>query len=369
MSEDPTQLPGDAKTSETQQGVEPGQPDLSPGSAPSYIQSEQPGTIPPVNALPYPPPPEMYMQAAQVPSESYVLPPSMSQDPYGAPAFSSVPPPTYGMPSTGYGRSTIPPAPGYTYETPPQVRPLPFWQALRELPAQYGRILLKPGARTFVAEQGKATWGMIWFQVFLITLLALVSSLPLLFNSTPPDQSAIATPGLSPTFYSTLVSIEAITAVVLTPLIFFATVGIQYLLARAFKGTGVVKQQAYNQLLFQVPISTVTTVLSLIVSPLARKMSLSFFLLSTSASQVQTQSPLLSPGVALVLFLVDIVALSVSIYGLVLNVFSIMAVHRIPGGKATSTVLIPIGIVVALFFLAFCGLFFIALIATANAVR
>jgi hypothetical protein len=37
------------------------------------------------------------------------------------------------------------------------------------------------------------------------------------------------------------------------------------------------------------------------------------------------------------------------IYGIVLNVFAIMAVHRLSGGRAMAVVLIPVGIVILLF--------------------
>lgn len=98
---------------------------------------------------------------------------------------------------------------------------------------------------------------------------------------------------------------------------FFITVGVQYLLAKAFRGSGDFKTQGYNYLLFAVPLTLVSSVLGLIP------------------------------------FLGAFVSLAVAIYQIILNVFSIMAAHRLSGGKATAVVLIPIAAVILLF--AVCG--------------
>ena len=86
---------------------------------------------------------------------------------------------------------------------------------------------------------------------------------------------------------------------------FFIVVGIQYLLAKAFKGTGDFKQQAYGYLLFYAPLTIISYILGLI--------------------------PILGGIIGFALF----------IYEIVLNVFQIMAAHRLSGGKATAVVLIP----------------------------
>ena len=98
--------------------------------------------------------------------------------------------------------------------------------------------------------------------------------------------------------------------IVSVPLLFFIGAGIQYLLARAFRGQGAFLQQCYAVLLYQVPLGIISYVIGLV--------------------------PILG----------GIVAFALAIYGIVLNVFAIMAVHRLSGGRATAVVLIPVAILV-----------------------
>jgi hypothetical protein len=94
-----------------------------------------------------------------------------------------------------------------------------------------------------------------------------------------------------------------------TPLIigiFFARVGIRYLIAKAFRGQGTFLAQGYTNLLFAVPLGILSALVSWV--------------------------PLLG----------GIVVLGVAAYTIVLRIFSIMAVHRLSGGKATAVVLIPL---------------------------
>src|SRR5205807_8708022 len=101
-------------------------------------------------------------------------------------------------------------------------------------------------------------------------------------------------------------------AMPLTIIGFFIGTGILYLIAKAFRGQGTFLAQGYANLLFNIPLG--------IVGGLA----------------------------ALVPILGTIVGLGIGIYGIVLNIFSIMAVHRLSGGKATAVVLLPVAIVFVL---------------------
>jgi hypothetical protein len=103
--------------------------------------------------------------------------------------------------------------------------------------------------------------------------------------------------------------------------------GILYGLAKAFGGQGKFVTQCYTTLLFSVPIGIVSGIVNLIP------------------------------------FAGAFVAFALSIYAIVLNILSLMAVHRLSGGKATAVVLIPIGVL--LLFVCALSLFFIALIAAA----
>lgn len=213
----------------------------------------------------------------------------------------------------------------YDY-TPPQTVPLPLEQAIKELPRQYVKVLTKPSANTFAQEMGKASWNIVWAQLIgyaiLTAILSYISSLIM-----PNPFSTIGTTTLNP------VMIQLIhwgLTLRLTPLIilsFFIGTGIRYLIAKAFRGQGTFLAQGYTDLLFSVPLG----------------------ILSALVSRV----PLLG----------SVVAFGVSIYAIVLHIFSIMAVHRLSGGKATAVVLIPVavGILLALVFVAIIiGLVFAA---------
>lgn len=342
MSEDPNAMPN------------------QPAEVPPERANNQPT---PAHSEQYPPLPSFYEQMN-------------APDPYGAPAtnYSAqpfTPPPNYGVPSMpppGYGMPPAPsfmPPPGYAqppfterprYDFVPLAHPLPLGQALSELPQQYLKVLKKPAARTFVEEQGKAEWGIIWMQLLFIAILAgasvligaalqahttstLLSSLSSLSpNNSDPSLTSTATAPLL-----LIASIEAPIVAILTPLLFLAGMGIQYGLAMLFRGNGQYKQQTYNYLLFYVPVEVITIVLNLLALLLAILFANPFILFLT--------------------FLPSLAALGLGIYSIVLNVFSTMATHRLSGGKATAVVLIPYGV---LFVLAFCAIFALILIAVST---
>ena len=262
--------------------------------------------------------------APQNPNEGQQQPPSGTdpysgyggqQNPYGAPPQNpyASPPPQYGTPPYQQG--------GYGY-APPQQAPRPIGQAIQELPNQYVRVLTKPSAQTFAGEMGKADWAMVWIQLLIWALIGTILGL---------IQSAIGLAGSSFVRNNTFnpASIAALTvsgstfSFIAVPVTFFIVVGIQYLLAKAFKGEGNFLTQSYTYLLFEVPIAIVSYLLGFI--------------------------PIFGGIAGFALF----------IYGIVLNIFSIMAVHRLSGGKASAVVLIPIAV---LFLLVFLCVFVIAAI-------
>ena len=232
------------------------------------------------------------------------------QNPYGAPPpqnpYAS-PPPQYGTPPNQQGGY------GYGY-APPQQAPRPIGQAIQELPSQYIKVLTKPSAQTFAEEMGKADWGMVWVQLIGLAIIGTILGLiraaigyagsSFVTNRTfnPGAIFALSVSGSTFSFIS-------------VPLAFFILVGIQYLLAKAFQGQGRFLTQGYATLLFQVPIYIASYILGFI--------------------------PILG-GLA---------GLALLIYSWVLNVFAIMAVHRLSGGKASAVVFIPIVVVALLLFL------------------
>ena len=245
------------------------------------------------------------------------------QNPYGAPPPQNpygTPPPQYGTPPNQQG--------GYGY-APPQQAPRPIGQAIQELPNQYIKVLTKPSAQTFAEEMGKADWAMVWIQLLglaiLGTILGFIRAAIGLAGS-----SFVSNNQFNPTALLALSVSGSTFSFISVPLAFFILVGIQYLLAKAFQGQGRFLTQGYTTLLFQVPIYIASYILGFI--------------------------PILG-GLA---------GLALLIYSWVLNVFAIMAVHRLSGGKASAVVVIPIVVVGLLLFLC---IFAIAAILIAAATR
>ena len=372
MSENPQEVPGPSEASTP----EPAPLDSStetPALHSSEIQPLVDGNMP---ALPaeqpseeanqafvaqYPPLPEQYinMQASGIDPYGgpvYVPPPFQpGQPPYqfGQPPFQPGQPPYQfgqppfqpGQPPYQFGqppfRPDLPPGYGYGYyELPVYSNPLPLSQAIRELPTQYRRIVWKPGVQKFREEQSKAAWNIIWMQLLFLMIFSVITSLPTFYSSFSKMNSTDTTTlsnspfgfGLSAGFLTA----ETIGLAVLVPVTFFIGVGIQYLMAKMFRGTGEFKHQAYNHLLFLVPTSVITSVIAAVSS-------------SITLTMTGGTSLLLSSVISL---LFSLVSFAISIYAIVLNVFSIMATHRLSGGKATGVVLIPYGILFLLVFVA-----------------
>ena len=239
------------------------------------------------------------------------------QNPYGTP------PPQYGTPPNqqgGYGQ-------GYT---PPQQASRSIGQAIQELPNQYIKVLTKPSAQTFAEEMGKADWAMVWIQLLGLAILGTILGF---------IRAAIGLAGSSFVSSSGTFNPAAILALsvsgstfsfISVPLAFFILVGIQYLLAKAFQGQGRFLTQGYTTLLFQVPIYIASFILGFI--------------------------PILGGIAGFVLL----------IYSWVLNVFAIMAVHRLSAGKASAVVFIPLVVVGLLLFLC---IFAIAAILISSGIR
>jgi hypothetical protein len=66
--------------------------------------------------------------------------------------------------------------------------------------------------------------------------------------------------------------------------------------------------------------------------------------------------------------IVLLISQALGIYSIILNIFSLMASQRMSGGKATGSVLIPIGVGVLLFVALYCALIFVAISVANSAV-
>ncbi len=227
-------------------------------------------------------------------------PTSNAQDPYGG--YGAYPP--YGA----YGT--------YTAYTPPP-GPLPLGEAIKQLPRQYLKVTTKPGANTLAEEMGKAEWGIILVQLFgsviLGAILGFLASL-ITQSSELVLIRALGGDASSGNFVELLVlsPVSILTSIVTSLASFFIGQGIFFGLAKAFGGQGTFTAQAYTCLLFQVPLRIITSLLAFI--------------------------PIVGGLAGFVL----------GVYQLILDVFAIMAVHRLSGGKATAVVLIPVGAVILL---------------------
>lgn len=217
------------------------------------------------------------------------------------------------------------PPEGTRWRAAPQATPLPLREAIRQLPKQYWRVLTKPGPATFAEEMGKADWGIIWAQLLgyaaidailgILAWLVLVAFEWVLFSAfLPPSPDGGGFPIASFFLLPGLVVGVFIFLLIFIAVIggFFFNQGILYLLAKAFGGQGSFSTQVYTTLLFQAPIG------------------------------------LLSGALALIPYLGGMIGSAAGIYGVVLQIFALMPVHRLSGGKATAVVLIPIAAAILL---------------------
>ncbi len=286
-----------------------GQPGSGGQGQPGSSGQGQPGSGGPDPYSGYGTPQNPY--GAPPPQNPYATPPPQ-QGPYGAP------PPQYGTPPYQQG--------GYGY-VPPQQAPRPLGQAIQELPNQYIKVLTKPSAQSFAEEMGKADWGIVWVQ--LLALIVIGTIFGLIGNAIGIASNPFAsTNGVNPGAFLAFSVSGSIFSFISVPLVFFIIVGVQYLLARAFQGQGTFLAQSYTRLLFDTPLRILSIIVGII--------------------------PILG----------WLISLALTIYGIVLNVYSIMAVHRLSGGRATAVVLIPIIVIFGLLFL--CVVAIVAILVAAG---
>lgn len=262
---------------------------------------------PPQN--PYGPPQDPY-GAQQNPYGPPQNPYAQPQNPYGVPPQGGV----YGIPAYGPG--------------PIAFAPLPLNEAVRLLPKQYIKALTKPAAATFAEELSKAGWDITWVQLLIYVVIRVVLGLLTALIVGAVVRSSLAS---SASAYASTLSLfttasstgGALLSIITVPLGFFAMVGLQYLLAKAFGGQGSFLGQSYTNLLYTVPLAVISGVAAVLFTAI--------------------------PAVGSVLN--GIVGLAVLVYTVILNIFQIMASHRLSGGKATGVVLLSWLIVFLVVFL------------------
>jgi hypothetical protein len=189
----------------------------------------------------------------------------------------------------------------------------PLRPTLLRLPQQYFKAVVTPSVAVYTQNKGRASWGLVWIQ--LLTWAVLDAALGVLVNRiSPPTGGSILSQ------FSTLATSYGLALVV--PALFFLLMGLVYWLARTFGGHGSFLEQCHASLSVQAPLGIISKLLALI------------------------------PGVGRILNSV------LSLYGIVLQVVVIMAVHRLSRGKAIGTILLPllaVGVLVGIAFLLMTG--------------
>ena len=272
--------------------------------------------------------PEFYAAQSEAPvqkpveSSGYTVP---TPDPYRAQQVQ------YGVASNyghgGYSQGYT--APPYFVPQPPLATPVPLGEAIRQLPAQYWRVISRPSSTTFAAEMGKARWNIVWVQIAIyivfVTIIGFLSNalLPSRTDALSSTNTATLTPATVALLQRLITFISLLTTygqILLIPLSLFVGTGLLFMLAKAFGGDGKFLIQLYTTLLFLVPLGLLLNVLTLLLS--------------------------LLPGVGSFLSFLTVfgyLGYEGTLLGLML-----MPVHRLSGGRATGAVLSLYGVAVLL---------------------
>jgi len=178
-------------------------------------------------------------------------------------------------------------------------------EVLRALPRQYIKVLSGPSIGTFSEEMGRATWSLVGVQILgWMTFLGICGLLIILIKTLVLGLTgSLDLIGLGSTFGLTLL------LALFIPMLLLVDTVLVYLLARSFGGRGTLAVQSYTCLLFQIPLSTIGSLLTFI------------------------------PTVGILLGIVF--GFGAFIYGMLLQIFAVIAVHRLDVRTAVVTIFIP----------------------------
>ncbi|GER88164.1 hypothetical protein KDW_23260 [Dictyobacter vulcani] len=187
---------------------------------------------------------------------------------------------------------------------------------LRMLPTFYLKAIIRPSAATFARTAEYARWNLVWIQLAALLLIpVLLGLIKSLFRDTSSGVDVRANPifGLLGTLTVGATIGAFVLKVIFVPLLFFIEVGLQYLLARTFRGNGHFVQHAFDMLLYLVPLSLIGGIIIAVFV---------YFHIST-------------------LFFAPLISIIVFCYGVFLNIFVVKGVHNLNQDKAIATVAIP----------------------------
>jgi hypothetical protein len=203
-------------------------------------------------------------------------------------------------------------------------------------------VTTKPGAQSFGNELPTANWSDIWIALIGLGVVSALAGLinGLIFRAAssaannpflsglPPDQQRV----FGDLLRNTGSGFASLGNIIWVPIAFFIGMGILFVSAKIFGGTGSFLEQAYTFMLYTVPIQGLAAILGIIP------------------------------------FLGGLASFALSIYGIVLAVFAMMASQRLPGGRAVAAVLLP-AVIVALLACAFIFIIVAAIAAAVNSGR
>src|SRR5690348_12191664 len=196
---------------------------------------------------------------------------------YPPPGGAGYPPPSGGYPppgGTGYPPpGGYPPPPGSGYPPPPGYgAPVGTYGGPPPVPAGFGHIFqkwinvtTKPGAQSFATELPTANWADVWIGLLVLGVVSAItgfigatifhSSLASYFSTLPADQRATMDQ-----FFNNSSAGLSFGSIIGVPLGFFIGMGIYFVVAKIFGGSGTFLQQAYAFSLFYVPVQLVSAI-------------------------------------------------------------------------------------------------------------
>lgn len=187
-------------------------------------------------------------------------------------------------------------------------QPLPFSEAVLQLPRQYIKVLCRPSLQTFREELGKASWGIVLVQLYLLIVITVTCSyLAHRIPSSALHTTAAFTLGPFRPFAFLPSPYNGMAFILGSFVIGLCTA---YLFSKLWHGRGRFLAHIYSLLLCTVPLVTISGALLLIPA------SGSFVLLICS------------------------LIFAFFVYRTVLHIFVVMAVHGLSGNRATLIVLI-----------------------------
>jgi hypothetical protein len=220
----------------------------------------------------------------------------------------------------------------YSNEQASSIKPPQLSETIWQLPRQYIKVLFRPSAQTFREEMGKAGWGIVLVQFYLLIVITVVLSyLAHVIPSSALHTTSAITFGAFRPFAFLPSPYNGIAFILGSFLIGLSTA---YLFSRFWSGRGRFLAHAYSLLLCTIPLVTISGALLLI------------------------------PSTGSLVILLTSLVFALFVYRMVLHGCIIMGVHDLSAGRATLIVLIfPMFIVglamIALIFLTFALVFLI----------